>query len=688
MRRNLRGILTIGVTGTKGKTSTTEFIGQLLESFGLLTAVSTTESARIGSRNYEGFWSVPELHRFVALSKQSGADCVVIELCSSALRWQLHSAFSLDVAVLTNIGTDHIREHGNRRNYIASKQSMFRDLALTEGRVSPLAVLNADAPEAASFRSGLAPGVGVFTYGLQSGMRPLAGARHVAARSIRHHRRGTSFVVDAPGAGGLPCDTSLHGAFNVSNVLAAVTCAVALGCEPREVLRRVRSLVPPPGRFTLIATDSAADPTVVVDYAHTPESLASALEGARAYAPRSRVHVVFGCGGDAYKGKRPMMGAVAASIADAVTLTSDNPRTEDPRSIARDILRGMPPAVRPRIRVEPDRRAAIEASIAAAGPHDVVVIAGKGNERTQIVGTRVLPFSDVRVARRALDARSGTGLLRGRTLTAAAALVEDAGGAPLFSHHADAARAPASLAKLMTLYLAFEALRHGRVDLDTRVAISPYAALTPHPRLKCRAGERVRLGALLDAIAARSSNLAATAVAEHLANTELSFVRLMNRKATTLGLSATRFTTPHGLPHRHQITTARDMATLLARLLADHPESARRLRQPRFAFRGERHERQMPHVDRPFRLVAFKTGFTWEAGYNLVLAASAADRCRTVVVLGAASRRASFSEGRRLLLATADTLASLDYTRSAHSGTDESDAARLSARRSRGTQIR
>ena len=549
MRRRLNGILTIGVTGTKGKTSTTEFIAQLLDARGLRTAVSTTESARIGSRYYEGFWSVPELDRFVALSMRAGVDCVVIELCSSALRWHLHTAFALDVAVLTNIGTDHIRSHGNRRGYIASKHRMFRDLGDGSGRATPIAVLNAADACCEAFTVRLPADAQVVLYGLDAapGGTITAPWRRVTASGVEDTPSGVSFAVAGEAGAPLRCRTSLHGRFNVANALAAISCVHALGHDLAAVVADAARLEPPPGRFHIIGAPSRTQPGVVVDYAHTPESLAAALDAAAALSPTRRVHVAFGCGGDTYKAKRPRMGRVAAERASRILVTSDNPRYESAAAIARDILRGVPRTARARASVELDRARAIASIVAGALPGDCVLIAGKGNERTQEVDGRVAAFSDLRTARRALDARLGVDRGDGPQLSSIAAVLTDSGCAERrYVRHADLRRAPASLAKLMTLYLAAEAVSRRETALRAPVTISRYAATTPHPRLRCAAGERLTLRTLLLALAVRSSNLAATAVAEHVGGGEAAFIERMNDTAARLGLRHTRFGTPHG----------------------------------------------------------------------------------------------------------------------------------------------
>jgi UDP-N-acetylmuramoyl-L-alanyl-D-glutamate--2,6-diaminopimelate ligase len=418
MRRRLAGVRTIAVTGTKGKTSTTEFIAQLMEARGLRIAVSTTESARIGARSVRACEYFEDFDAFVGRCHRAGIECLVVEMCSSALRWNVHHGLDLDAAVLTNIGTDHISDHGNVRNYVAVKKRLFRDLRAGPASPAPVAVLNADDAYAADFRATVARGVRLGTYSLGGRAATAAGALRLWAGDVAHEADGTAFTVHGLPEGPLPCRTRLHGDFNVANVLAAIACAVGLGGDARQVVAHAGALVPPPGRFTIVAGVSRDQPAVVVDYAHTPESVGCALAAARDLSPSGRIHVVFGCGGDCYKGKRPLMGAMAARGADAITVTSDNPRTEDPRAIARAIVRGIPAPRRRSVRVELDRGRAIRQAVAEAGPGDVVVLLGKGAERTQDIGGKTYRFSDAQTARRALARVSATPGRRDRSAPA------------------------------------------------------------------------------------------------------------------------------------------------------------------------------------------------------------------------------------------------------------------------------
>ena len=403
MRRDLANVRIIAVTGTKGKTSTCEFIAQLMAASGFRTAVSTTESARIGTRRVEACQHLGHFRSFVRRCRRAGIDCLVVELCSSALRWNVQRGLDVDAAVLTNIGTDHIRDHGNRHNYVAVKTRLFNSLRAGAASQAPVAILNGDDRELHAFEMCIADDVGIATYGLGARRTRRADGFALWAEDIAHDSSGTSFKVHGLPDGPVPCRIALHGAFNVANVLAALTCVIALGGDARRVVAQAAALVPPPGRFKIIAEPTAESAGVVVDYAHTPESLACALTAARTLSPGGRLHAVFGCGGDCYKGKRPLMGAVAAAGADTITLTNDNPRREDPRAIVRAILRGMPAAPRSRVRVELDRARAIQRAVAEARGGDVVLVLGKGAEKTQEIDGKSRRYSDLETARRAVE---------------------------------------------------------------------------------------------------------------------------------------------------------------------------------------------------------------------------------------------------------------------------------------------
>ncbi len=241
------------------------------------------------------------------------------------------------------------------------------------------------------------------------------------------------------------------------------------------------------------------------------------------------------------------------------------------------------------------------------------------------------------------------GASNGPAFNAEAVLLLDAEGRTIYAKNAAVERAPASLVKLMTLYLAYEAIDEGRADLEDVVTISPNAATTPRYRMGLRAGEQVPLRILLEGVAIASANDAATAVAEHVSGDEAAFVDRMNAKARGLGLPATRFANPHGLPDPQQRTVARDMAQLTTRLLHDHPAARSMLGGQTFVYRGRVYARHIPLFNDPLGVQALKTGFTNEAGYNLAVGAWRGGHEFVMIVLGCTSRARSFLDAKRLL---------------------------------------
>jgi D-alanyl-D-alanine carboxypeptidase len=238
---------------------------------------------------------------------------------------------------------------------------------------------------------------------------------------------------------------------------------------------------------------------------------------------------------------------------------------------------------------------------------------------------------------------------RSTSVSAEAVLLLDPAGRALFEKKADEERAPASLVKLMTLYLANEAIERDKMDLEEPVQVSHYAALTPKYRLGLRAGESVPLRVLLEGVAIASANDAATALAERLAGDENTFVERMNAKARELGLTGTRFTNAHGLPDPNQRSTARDLAQLTIRLLTDYPASRTMLGGQTFIYKGRVHARHISLFNDPGGVQAIKTGFTREAGYNLAVSAWRGEAQFIMIVLGSRSRTRSFLDARKLL---------------------------------------
>ena len=365
-------MLTIGITGTNGKTTTAHLLGDILRGagrstyvFGTLTGAHTTPEA-------------PDVQRRLAKCRDDGADAVAMEVSSHALALHRIDGTTFDVAVFTNLGRDHLDLHGTQEQYFAAKARLF------EPGLSAQGVVNVDDVHGRLLCDSADVPVVPFS---------LADASDLTVGVTTH-----SYVWR-----GHRVSIGIGGHFNVMNSLAAATAAAAAGLEESAIAASLAAATPVPGRFEPV--DAGQDFAVLVDYAHTPDGLTEALRAARAAAPEGRLLVVFGCGGDRDAEKRPLMGAAAAAIADELVITSDNPRSEDPLAIIDATVRGVPDDYRRHVVIEPDRRAAIAAALFRASSGDVVVIAGKGHETTQTIGTQVLPFDDRVVARELLEAR-------------------------------------------------------------------------------------------------------------------------------------------------------------------------------------------------------------------------------------------------------------------------------------------
>ncbi|MFN0092306.1 MAG: UDP-N-acetylmuramoyl-L-alanyl-D-glutamate--2,6-diaminopimelate ligase [Acidimicrobiales bacterium] len=371
----------VGVTGTNGKTTVTHLLAQILEAAGLPTAVIGTLS---GPRTTP---EAPDLQARLAELVGRGVEAVAMEVSSHALALHRVDGIRFAAAVFTNLSRDHLDFHATMEAYFAAKARLFTP------EFAACGVVNLDdAHGSLLHRAATIPSVG---YSLS----------HVS--ELHTERLGARFTWTPPRPPGAPpvrleLRLRLTGRFNVANTLAAAACALELGVAPEAIAQGLAQATPPPGRFEPI--DAGQPYAVLVDYAHTPDALEQALESARGLAePAGRVLVVFGCGGDRDRTKRAPMGEVAARLADAVFVTSDNPRHEDPAAILDDIRAGF--ARRDHVTEELDRRAAIAAAFDAAGPGDVVLIAGKGHERTQTIGGVVHEFDDRVVAREELRRR-------------------------------------------------------------------------------------------------------------------------------------------------------------------------------------------------------------------------------------------------------------------------------------------
>jgi UDP-N-acetylmuramoyl-L-alanyl-D-glutamate--2,6-diaminopimelate ligase len=394
----------VGVTGTNGKTSCSQWIAQLLTREGRRCAVIGTIGVGFPGALDAAELTTPDavsLQREVRQLLDAGAQALAMEVSSIGLAQGRVDGMHFDVALFTNLTRDHLDFHATMEQYEAAKALLFGWPGLR------YAVINLD-DDAGCRYAALARDRGVEVLGYSA--RADATARPVVPRLLAHAVRAT--------AGGLsfelafdgqtwPIEVALVGHFNVANLLGVIGTSVACGVPVAAAVAAVSELAPPAGRMQ--AADPHARPLVVIDYAHTPDALAQALGALRPMvrARKGRLWIVFGAGGDRDPGKRAPMGAAAAAGADAVIVTSDNPRTEDPALIVQQVAAGAQGATE--LTTELDRARAIASVVERAAPDDVVLIAGKGHEDYQIVGTARLPFSDLEQARRALARRAEAG---------------------------------------------------------------------------------------------------------------------------------------------------------------------------------------------------------------------------------------------------------------------------------------
>ncbi|HZO93654.1 MAG TPA: UDP-N-acetylmuramoyl-L-alanyl-D-glutamate--2,6-diaminopimelate ligase [Candidatus Baltobacteraceae bacterium] len=367
----------VGVTGTNGKTTTTHLVRDVFEAAGMRCGVIGTLGGALGERRWPLSNTTPlaiELQALLAEQRDAGARAVAMEVSSHALALRRVDRVRFRAAALTNITRDHLDFHGTLERYVAAKRTLF-DLA-------PVAVLNADDPSGAAFARELPNAI---TYALDADA-------DVRATAIVLEGDGTSFRV-----GDVEVTIALPGRFNVRNALAAFALGRVLGIDDATIARGLARTRSVPGRMERIG---AFGIDAIVDYAHTPDALENVLCAAREATKRELI-VVFGCGGDRDPGKRAQMGEIAARLADRVIVTSDNPRGEDPLSIARAVADGYPHTT-----IELDRRSAIRRAIDAAQPGDTIVVAGKGHETYQIVGSEVRPFDDRDEVRLAFSKRA------------------------------------------------------------------------------------------------------------------------------------------------------------------------------------------------------------------------------------------------------------------------------------------
>ena len=383
----------VGITGTNGKTTTAHLVASIFEAAGMKCGVIGTVAHRIGDEVRASAHTTPEapdvqqlLHEMV----DRGCEACAMEVSSHALALRRVDGTTFSAGVFTNLTRDHLDFHSDMEDYFQTKLRLFEMLP-----AGAPALINMDDPRAAAVVEASARPV---TYAIN---RPA----DITPGPLSFSIDGLEFDIRTP-RGTLHVRSKLVGRPNVYNILSAASTAVALDLPFDVIEKGLQALDAVPGRFEVVSS-SRDGITVVIDYAHTDDALRNLLETARPLA-RARVITLFGCGGDRDRTKRPLMGAVASRLSDVLVVTSDNPRHEDPRRIIEEIQRGITPDTRKEgaeLFAIADRRAAIAKAIEVARPGDLVLLAGKGHEKYQVLGDEQLPFDDVAIAREMLGKR-------------------------------------------------------------------------------------------------------------------------------------------------------------------------------------------------------------------------------------------------------------------------------------------
>jgi UDP-N-acetylmuramoyl-L-alanyl-D-glutamate--2,6-diaminopimelate ligase len=393
----------VGVTGTSGKTTTTYLIEKILEEAEHRVGVIGTINFRVGAEVIPSTHTTPgspELQRLLADMKSKGCTAVVMEVSSHALKQHRTAGIAFDAVVFNNLSPEHLDFHPDMEDYYQSKRLLFteypRQAALAGKRC--VQVVNIDDEFGRRLVGERAEGE-LLTYAIEASGASLSGARlSLGVEGIRGELEWQTGVVTR-------IETSLLARFNAHNLMAAACAAQAVGVAPEVIARGLGGFSQVPGRLEKVENDQGL--VILVDYAHKPDALEKVLRTLHEVrSASSRIITVVGCGGDRDRTKRPVMGRLASELSDLAVITSDNPRTEDPDSIIREMVAGIPAGLMNRVRVEPDRARAIASAVTLAGPGDLILIAGKGHEDYQILGTRKIHFDDREVASEACRARS------------------------------------------------------------------------------------------------------------------------------------------------------------------------------------------------------------------------------------------------------------------------------------------
>ena len=371
----------IGVTGTNGKTTVTHLIQELFEANNQKCALIGTLGHKFFTNDsyHDAKHTTPQAPELQAILNNVNEKCipnVVMEVSSHALAQHRVDFCDFNGAVFTNLTQDHLDFHITMQNYFKAKAKLFEDLVAGD-----FAVINNDDKYAEDFKKVLSPSVTLYTYGIKNDS-------DIKAKNVIFNHDGASFICSIKGKD-YPIKLKMNGMFSVYNALAALTAAIATGLDTDKSISKLQELGGVAGRFEIIINQ----PTVIVDYAHTPDGLENVLKAARDITPSDgKLICLFGCGGDRDSTKRPKMGRIVEELADKMIVTSDNPRSEDPQQIITDILAGINHVNN--VIVEPDRELAIKEAYKIAGKKDVVLIAGKGHENYQILANETIHFDD------------------------------------------------------------------------------------------------------------------------------------------------------------------------------------------------------------------------------------------------------------------------------------------------------
>ncbi len=383
----------IGVTGTNGKTTTSHVIEKILSDAGRKTGLIGTMYMKMAEKQFQVKNTTPEsltLQYYFKQMVDAGVQSTVMEVSSHALDEGRVHGCDFDVAIFTNLTQDHLDYHKTMEEYRQAKGLLFSQLGSAFSHKSPkYAILNMDDPAAKQYVKSTA--AHVLTYGIES-------KADIQARNLQLSASGITFELCSP-FGNVPVSMKLIGKFNVYNVLAGICAGIVSGIPIQRIIQSIAEVEGISGRFETV--NGGQNFTVIVDYAHTPDSLENALKTVKQFAEK-RVFVIVGCGGDRDRSKRPLMAEIACKYSTDPIFTSDNPRSEDPLAILKDMEAGV---IGKQYKLIMDRKVAIHYAVNAAKEDDIILIAGKGHETYQLIGNQIIDFDDRKVAKAAIEER-------------------------------------------------------------------------------------------------------------------------------------------------------------------------------------------------------------------------------------------------------------------------------------------